>query len=300
MATYNTLKIAYETALAELTLSRPEKRNAISPEMIQELMGALDEIENSAARVGIITGAGKAFCAGMDLEALKKLAEPPEQSSETGERATDGVLDLAVRVLKGETEEYRDNNQLSPHLTEPELESSRKMARMFRRIHDFPKPLIAAVNGPAMAGGCGLATLCDFTLAVPEAKFGYTEVRIGFIPAIVSVFLIRQIGEKRARDLLLRGRIIGAEEARQLGLVNEIVAREQLMARARELASELLGLSPTSLAYTKRLLQDFGRKQLDRDLELAIEANARIRSTADFREGLAAFLEKRQPSWDRE
>src|SRR5207247_6817898 len=102
------------------------------------------------------------------------------------------------------------------------------MARLFRRIYDFPKPLIAAVNGPAIAGGCGVATLCDFTLAVPEAKFGYTEVRIGFVPALVSVFLIRQIGEKRARDLLLTGRIIEAEEARRLGLVTEVVGGEQL------------------------------------------------------------------------
>ncbi len=168
---------------------------------------------------------------------------------------------------------------------------------MFRRIYSFPKPMIAAVNGPAIAGGCAIASLADFTLAVPEAKFGYTEVRIGFMPAIVSVFLIRQVGEKRARDLLLTGRIFDAEEARQMGLVNEIVPQEKLLERARELATTLLGVSPTSLAYTKRLLREFTKAEMDRELDLAVEQNARIRSTADFREGLAAFLEKRKPAW---
>ena len=171
------------------------------------------------------------------------------------------------------------------------------MARMFRRIYSFPKPIIAAVNGPAIAGGCGIATLCDFTLAVPEAKFGYTEVRIGFIPAIVSVFLVRQIGEKRARDLLLTGRIIDAEEARGMGLVTEIVPAERLLAIARELAASLVSSSPTSLARTKALLVQSSEAELDRELELAIQENARIRGTADFREGLAAFLEKRTPHW---
>lgn len=260
LVSYNTLTLAFESQLATLTFNRPEKRNAISPEMIGELMAALDQIERCAARVVILTGAGKAFCSGMDLEALKAMAT----ESPTAEGAR---------------------------------QSSRTIARMFRRIHEFPKPLIAAVNGPAIAGGCGIATLCDFTLAAPEAKFGYTEVRIGFIPALVSVFLIRQVGEKRARDLLLTGRIIGAEEARALGLVNEVVPQEKLMDRARELAAQLIENSPTSLAHTKRLLRDSSAQELDRELELAVEANARIRFTADFREGLGAFLEKRKPVW---
>src|SRR5947209_7521586 len=127
---------------------------------------------------------------------------------------------------------------------EQNVEDSQVMARLFRTLYDFPKPTIAAVNGAAIAGGTGLATLCDFTLAVPEAKFGYTEVRIGFVPAIVSSFLIANVGEKRARDLLLTGRIFAAEEAHKLGLVNEIVAADQLLARAHELASQLLENSP--------------------------------------------------------
>jgi methylglutaconyl-CoA hydratase len=142
--------------------------------------------------------------------------------------------------------------------------------------------------------------MCDFTLAVPDAKFGYTEVRIGFIPALVSVFLRRQIGDKRARDLLLTGRLFDAAEAHQLGMVSEIVPPEKLLDRARELASTLLANSPTSLARTKALLADSARADLDREIDLAIAANAAIRSTPDFREGLASFLDKRPPHWKGE
>jgi len=247
-----------EGELATITLNRPEKRNAISTEMIEELLAVLDKAESGAARVVIVTGAGKAFCSGMDLDALKAISsQSPEQN----------------------------------------LEDSRRVARLFRRLYSFPKPLIAAVNGPAIAGGCGIATLCDFTLAVPEARFGYSEVRIGFIPAIVSVFLIRQIGEKRARDLLLTGRILEAEEAHQIGLVTEVVPAGTLFDRARELAATLIAASPTSLLFTKRLLGRFCEADLDRELELAVRENARSRSTADFREGVASFLEKRNPVW---
>jgi methylglutaconyl-CoA hydratase len=256
--TYTTLLIEHDGPLAILTLNRPEKRNAISTAMVDELVAALDELERGTARVVILTGAGKAFCAGMDLEVLSAIAgQSPEEN----------------------------------------LEDSRRMARMFRRVWSFRKPIIAAVNGAAIAGGCGIATLCDFTLAVPDAKFGYTEVRIGFIPAIVSVFLIRQIGEKRARDLLLTGRIMDAKEAQEMGLVTEVVFADSLMQSARVLASALLESSPTSLTFTKRLLCKAAEQDLDRDLARAIEENARIRATTDFREGLASFLEKRKARW---
>jgi methylglutaconyl-CoA hydratase len=156
---------------------------------------------------------------------------------------------------------------------------------------------IAAVNGAAIAGGCGLATLCDFTLASSAAKFGYTEVRIGFVPAIVSTFLLRQVGEKQARDLLLTGRIIDADEAFRIGLINEVVAPENLLARAEELAQSLAANSPTSLRATKRLLRSFSHVELDRQVAAAVDENARIRTTHDFREGVASFLEKRKPIW---
>jgi len=176
-------------------------------------------------------------------------------------------------------------------------EDSRRMAKMFRRLWSFSKPLIATVAGAALAGGSGIATLCDFTLAAPDAKFGYTEVRIGFLPALVSVFLTRQIGDKRARDLLLTGRQIDAQEAKVLGLVNEIVPGESLMQRAHELAEVLIAASPSSLTRAKWLLTAAAAASVDHDLERAILENARIRCTPDFKEGLASFLEKRKPVW---
>jgi methylglutaconyl-CoA hydratase len=180
---------------------------------------------------------------------------------------------------------------------EQNLKDSETMVRLFRSLYEFSKVTIAAVNGAAVAGGTGLALLCDFTLAVPEAKFGYTEVRIGFVPAIVSTFLLRQVGEKQARDLLLTGRIIGAEEAARMGLVNEIVSPDNLMSRARELAALLMENSPASLRATKKLLSDHSRAELDVQIEAALRENAAIRTTADFREGVTSFLEKRKPVW---
>jgi methylglutaconyl-CoA hydratase len=255
---YATLILAYDGAIATLTLDRPEKRNAISHELIGELLRALEEIEQSAAQIAILTGAGKAFCSGMDLDNLRSI---------TGRSEAENLAD------------------------------STTMARLFRTLYEFPKITIAAVNGAAVAGGCGLATLCDFTLASSAAKFGYSEVRIGFVPAIVSAFLLHQVGEKHARDLLLTGRIISAEEAFRMGLVNEVVAPEKLLERARELASSLLGNSPASLLATKRLLTHYAAENLDREIAAAVEENARIRRTADFREGVSSFLEKRNPRW---
>jgi methylglutaconyl-CoA hydratase len=255
---YNTVQLAYEGQVAILTLNRPEKRNAISFELIDDLLAALDEIARSHAVVLVLTGAGKAFCSGMDLENLKALlGRTPEQN----------------------------------------LQDSETMVKLFRALYEFPKVTIAAVNGPAIAGGTGLALLCDFTIAVPEAKFGYTEVRIGFVPAIVSTFLLRQIGEKQARDLLLTGRIFDAEEAMRLGLLTDIVPAEKLMARARELAGVLLSNSAASLRATKKLLTDHARAEIDSQIEAAVRENAAIRSTADFREGITSFLEKRKPVW---
>jgi methylglutaconyl-CoA hydratase len=255
---YNQVQLDYDGGIATLTLNRPEKRNAISYELIRELLAALVEVAESRARVLILTGAGKAFCSGMDLEDLKG---------------------LIGRTL------------------EQSVEDSQTMARLFCTIYDFPKPTIAAVNGAAIAGGTGLATLCDFTLAVPEAKFGYTEVRIGFVPAIVSTFLLRQVGEKVARDLLLTGRLFDAAEALHIGLITEIVPADGLIHRARELAAQLMENSPASLRCTKRLLSSAARAELDAQIDAAVRENAAIRATADFREGISSFLEKRKPKW---
>jgi methylglutaconyl-CoA hydratase len=180
---------------------------------------------------------------------------------------------------------------------EQNLKDSARMAELFRRLYEFPLPTVAAVNGAAIAGGTGLATMCDFTLAVPEAKFGYTEVRIGFVPAIVSSILVWQVGHKIARDLLLTGRLFDAAEARRYGLVTEVVEPALLMDRARELADQILENSPSSVRATKKLVNGFLKESLDRQIQEAVEDNARIRTTADFREGVASFLEKRKPRW---
>jgi methylglutaconyl-CoA hydratase len=254
----NTLTLENDALISTLTLNRPERRNAISFELIAEFRQALDEVERSPAQVLIVTGAGKAFSAGLDLEDLKALLGRPHEQN---------------------------------------LQDSKTMAGFFRRLYDFPKPTIAAVNGAAIAGGTGIATMCDFTLAVPEAKFGYTEVKIGFVPALVSSFLVLQVGHKIARDLLLTGRLFDAAEAHRYGLVNEIVSPEELMPRARALAEQLAQNSPSSLRLTKKLINGFIRQQLDEQIAQAVEDNARIRNTDDFREGITAFLEKRKPHW---
>ncbi|MBZ5658481.1 MAG: enoyl-CoA hydratase/isomerase family protein [Acidobacteriia bacterium] len=258
MSHYANIQLTLDSGIATLALNRPEKRNAISYELIDDLLRALEEVKNSPGQILILTGAGKAFSSGLDLDNLKALiGRTPEQN----------------------------------------LQDSRTMVSLFRTLYEFPKPTIAAVNGAAIAGGTGLALLCDFTLAVPEAKFGYTEVRIGFVPAIVATFLLRQVGEKIARDLLLTGRLFDAAEALRIGLLKEIVPPEKLMERARELAAQLMESSPLSLAYTKRLLTDHARAELDAQIEAAIRENASIRASADFREGITSFLEKRKPKW---
>ncbi len=258
---YTTLTYQADGHVATIALTVPEKRNAISAQMVVDLIAALAHAEENRARVMILTGSGKAFCAGMDLGELQALAKFP---------------------------------------LEKNIEDARRVAKLFHRIYTFPKPVIAAVNGAAIAGGCGLATLADFTLAVPEAKFGYPEVKLGFMPALVTVFLRRQIGEKHARDLLLTGRIIDAPEAYRIGLITEIVPAERLMERARELAAALAAASPAAVTRTKKFLLGFDDAAIRSELEAAIDANAAIRTTPDFREGIASFLEKRAPKWSED
>ncbi len=255
---YSTLLVERDETVAVLTFNRPEKRNSLSPALMEDILAALSEVEASPVHSAILTGAGTAFCAGMDLENLRVGSSPS----------------------------YEQN-----------LADARRIANFFRRLYSFPKPLIAAVNGHAMAGGCGVATLCDFALAVPTAKFGYTEVRVAFMPALVLIYLVRQIGEKKARELLISGRVMDAAEAMRLGLVTEVVPRQELMAQARALAATLGAMSLASLVETKRLLLASTQAELDRQLDMAVEASARMRMTQDFREGISSFLDKRKPKW---
>ena len=258
MARFHHVLIESADGVKTITLNRPEKRNALSPLLIEELTQALHEAETCDCGVVILTGAGPAFCAGLDLENLETMhASTPEENR-------------------------RD---------------SENMARELRTLYDFPKPIIAAVNGPAIAAGMALATIPDFTLATPEAKFGYNEVRVGFVPAIVASFLIRQVGESRTRELLLSGRIINAREALQLGLVTQIVDQKDLLATAHALAQTLLLNSPQAMQAVKRLLAKHAKRRLDEEIEDAIEVNASQRSTEDFREGVLAFKQRRRADW---
>jgi methylglutaconyl-CoA hydratase len=255
---YATLAIKEANGIHTITMNRPQRRNALNPQMIAELIHAFNESATCACGVVVLTGAGTAFCSGMDLENLKSL---------THQRPEDQRADAESTMW------------------------------MMRRLYEMTKPTIAAVNGAAIAGGTGLATLCDFTLAAPQAKFGYTEVKIGFIPAIVSVFLLEMIGEKKAKTLLLSGRILDAQEALSLGLVSEVVPEGELFARVESLAALLLKNSPESMCAVKKLLSGYAKERLDRDLARAMRWNEKIRNSADFREGLSAFLEKRDPVW---
>jgi methylglutaconyl-CoA hydratase len=258
MTTPATILIADDGPIRTITLNRPERRNAMTPAMQQELIAAMEDAAASACRVVVFAGAGEAFCSGLDLSALQEMHG------------------------KSAAEHHAD---------------AERIAKLFRTLYELPTPTIAAVHGAAIAGGTGIATLCDFTLATSAAKFGYTEVRIGFVPAVVSAYLALQIGDKRARDLLLTGRIFDATEAYRLGLVDEVVAAEELEGRVRSLAATLIANSPQSLAATKRLLAAQNKAWLDTAIAAAMEANARSRETEDFREGVAAFLEKRKPVW---
>jgi methylglutaconyl-CoA hydratase len=258
MGRYEQILVQSANGVKTITLNRPEKRNALSPQLIEELTAAFEEAERCGCGVVILTGAGSTFCAGLDLEQV----ESP-QAGATGAHRRD----------------------------------SEKIAGLLRALYELSKPVIAAVNGPAIAGGMSLATIADFTLATPESKFGFNEVRVGFVPAIAASFLLRQVGEKRSRELLLTGRLLKAHEALELGLVTEVVAAEELMQTAQALAQTLLQNSPQAMQAVKRLLAGHARRRLDEEIEDAIEVNARQRSTEDFREGVEAFLQRRKPEW---
>jgi len=257
---YATILVAESDGVRTITLNRPERRNAMTPAMQVELIAAMEDAAARSCSAIVFKGAGGAFCSGLDLAALQEM------------------------------------NDQSPADHRADAD---RVAKLFRTLYELPLPTIAAVHGAAIGGGTGLATICDFTLATPAAKFGYTEARIGFVPALVSAFLALQIGDKRARDLLLTGRLFDAAEAHQLGLVNEVVATDALEERVHSLAQVLKANSPESLAATKRLMAAQNKAWLDAAIALGMEANARARETADFREGLAAFLEKRKPVWQR-
>ena len=252
------LETCRDTALC-LTLNRPEQRNALNAELAEALLAAVRRASaDPAVRAVVLTGEGNCFCAGADLATLRQLRD-----------AT-----------------FEEN-----------AEDCARLRDLFKSLALCPKPVVAAVNGPALAGGCGLASACDLILSAPEATFGYPEVKVGFVAAMVLVLLARQVGERRARQMLLTGQPLSAESAERWGLVYRIVPRENLASEAVSLCRQLAGGAPSALALTKELLWRTSGVPAGTALDLAADANVFARCSPDIREGLDAFFAKRSPGW---
>ena len=256
------IEITTDSQVQTIRLNRPDKRNALNADLVTALKAALEEAEaDEDLRTIVLTGPGSAFSAGADLSSLRAMRDA------------------------GPMENQHD---------------SRHLAELFQQIYQHPMPVIAKVNGHAIGGGCGLAAVCDFSYAAEGATLGFTEVRIGFVPAIVMVFLRRTLGETQARDLLLRGRLVDATTAAELGLVTRVVPDEELSAAVDDLARELAWeTSPSAVALTKRMLARVPGMGLDEALDYAVQMNAFARSTDDCRAGIDAFLKDEDPPWKR-
>lgn len=243
-----------------ITLNRPDKRNALNDQMVSELKQAFTSAsESNEVKVIVLRANGEVFCAGADLASLQKLQKNT----------------------------YEENLQDSMHLRE-----------LFQQIYTLDKVVVARINGHAIAGGCGLATVCDFSFAVPEAKFGYTEVRIGFIPAIVKVFLLRKLGEARARELLLAGELISAADAQRCGLINRVADAADLDREIGEFTNMLITKnSGQSMAFTKRMIAEVQSMTLEDGLNYAAEMNAKARASKDCQKGIASFLNREKIEW---
>jgi methylglutaconyl-CoA hydratase len=244
---------------AVLTINRADKRNALSRQLIADLTTAFQQAcDDQAARCVILTGAGSVFCAGMDLS------------------------ELAESVQQGGSNESIWHDAL-------------QLAKLYDLIYTLPKPTVAAINGSAVAGGAGLVTVCDLALAVPEAKFGYPEVRRGLVAAMVMPHLLRHVGERMGRYLLLTGELIDAGEAQRAGLINRVVPADELAEDAQKLAQALAEGGPQALTATKDLLHRFSRQALS--IEEAAQASAAPRLTEECKQGLDAFFSKRPVPW---
>lgn len=244
-----------------IILNRPDKRNALSRQMIADLVQAFDDLHGERrVRAVILTGSGPAFCAGMDLGEMQETAKQPDALSQWHE---DAVI-------------YRE---------------------LIDKMLLFPKPIIAAVNGPAVAGGAGLVLASDIVIGTPDAKFGFPEPRRGIVAGMVSPLLAFRVGASHAANLLLTARTIEAAEAQRIGLYHEVVTSDLVWARGNEIAGEIAKSAPEALLLTKKLLNETIGEHLGTLLSAGAAASATSRTTEAAREGLAAFLEKREPKW---
>jgi len=250
------VKRALEGPVATLTLDRPDHRNALDPNMLASLAAAIDEVSgNDAVRVVVITGAGSAFSAGADLEWM--------------------------RASRGLTAEQNREDAID-------------MAAAFETVDRCPKAVIARVNGAAIGGGAGLVACTDVAIAVEGASFGFAEVRLGVLPAVVSPYVLRAIGPGRARELFTTGRTFEAADAATYGLVHRVVATQDLDTAIDEVAEAFLASGPEAVAANKRLVREATASLVLPDLA---ERIAEARTSAEGQEGVAAFLEKRTPTW---
>lgn len=256
------LEIETRNAIRIVRLDRPEKRNALNADLVTDLKSALETAADAEdIRVVILTGNGPSFSAGADLSSLKALRNASPLENE---------------------------------------HDSRHLAELFRQIYLHPKPIIAQVNGHAIGGGCGLAAVCDFSFVAEKAKLGFSEVRIGFVPAIVMVFVRRKLGEAAARDLLLRGRLVTAAQASEVGLVSRALPKRRLAEEVQDLARELATeTSGSAVALTKRMMAQVPGMGLDEALDYAVQMNAFARGTEDCQAGIDAFLNDEDPPWRR-
>lgn len=250
-------KILYELrdGVARITLNRPDKRNALDGEIVGELKAALGaSAADDACRVVLLTGAGTDFCSGADLANLEKTAQ-------------NSILE--------------------------NMADARSTADLFLMMRNHPRPVIAAVQGRALAGGCGIATACDIILASHSALFGYPEVNIGFVPAMVMAILRRSVSEKAAFELVVTGEPVSAARAHELGLVHRVFADDQFTAEVEGYVAKLAAKSASALMLSKRLLYNMDSMSFEAALQAGVEINAIARQTEDCRKGVERFLKKK-------
>jgi len=254
MSSYQKIIYTVDQGIARITLNRPEKRNALDRELISEVRDAVRNCAcDEAARVVLLTGAGADFCSGADLAGLEKTLDA-------------GPLE--------------------------NMAEARNMAELFVEMRHHPHPIVAAVRGRALAGGCGLATACDLILASESARFGYPEVNIGFVPAMVMAILRRSLGEKRAFELIATGEIISAQTAFDYGMINAIFADDTFDVDVEAFVTKLASKSASALALSKRLLYHMDGMSFEAAIEAGVETNAIARMTDDMKRGIEKFLKK--------
>jgi methylglutaconyl-CoA hydratase len=255
------LSVSTEGGLARVVLARPDVRNAFNAELIAALRETFDRLSmDSSVRAVVLSGEGKVFCGGADINWMR------------------ASLELS-----------RDEN----------VQDARAMSDMFRAIDRCSKPVVAKIHGAALGGGAGLAAVCDVVIASTDAIFGFTEVKLGIIPAVISPFVLAKIGQSHARALFLTGERFDARRAHKIGLVHEVVVGDTLDLAVERVVEELQTAGPGAAAAAKRLIQDVSASEYAASRELTANAIARQRTGAEGQEGLRAFLERRKPEWAR-